>query len=367
MTCYPDTFESREECSMEKPISRRQFLKMTATAASGAAVGAILPGPVPGQAASAISKPIVSVVKIKKGNIQSAVEQAIDLLGGVATATGNAESIMLKPNLAVSRPDATTDRAVVEAVALVLKGAQKRVLIGEGSTFAPRLPNGMLCHTKDVEYLTTGQKRVFDKLGYTDLAKQLGIPLINLHVGDMAFVTVENALVEPFMTLHKSLTQIDLLVSMPLLKTYQTSQISLAMQNLWGTLPGIEYANPRMVMHDAAAKVEASGTAAANVDLVRANRVGLTVVDATKAMHGQAVHGVGPHTGTVTKMNLIIAGTHPLPTDMVAAHIMFRFARNSPDRHLQMGAKSRHDACGSGPDRNSGCKASRGKTEAQES
>lgn len=39
-------------------------------------------------------------------------------------------------------------------------------------------------------------------------------------------------------------------------------------------------------------------------------------------MHGQTIHGVGPHTGIVTKMNLIIAGTHPLPTDMVAAHIM---------------------------------------------
>lgn len=77
-----------------------------------------------------------------------------------------------------------------------------------------------------------------------------------------------------------------------------------------------------MGMHDAGAKVEPSGTAAANVDLVRANRVGLTVVDATKAMHGQPIHGVGPHTGTVTKMNSIIAGTHPLPTDMVAAHIM---------------------------------------------
>ena len=50
--------------------------------------------------------------------------------------------------------------------------------------------------------------------------------------------------------------------------------------------------------------------------------MGLTVVDATKAMHGQTIHGVGPHTGTVTKMNLIVAGTHPLPTDMVAAHIM---------------------------------------------
>lgn len=73
---------------------------------------------------------------------------------------------------------------------------------------------------------------------------------------------------------------------MPLLKTCQLTQISLAMQNLWGTLPASEYANPRVSMHDAAAKVEPSGTAAMNVDLVRANKVGLTVIDATKAMHG---------------------------------------------------------------------------------
>jgi uncharacterized protein (DUF362 family) len=47
-------------------------------------------------------------------------------------------------------------------------------------------------------------------------------------------------------------------------------------------------------MHDAAAKVEPSGTAAAIVDMVRPNKTGLVVVDASIAIEGN-----GPTDGTI--------------------------------------------------------------------
>jgi hypothetical protein len=41
--------------------------------------------------------PVVSVVRIKNDNIERAVNEAIDLLGGIRKVTGNKERIMLKP------------------------------------------------------------------------------------------------------------------------------------------------------------------------------------------------------------------------------------------------------------------------------
>ncbi len=51
--------------------------------------------------------------------------------------------------------------------------------------------------------------------------------------------------------------------------------------------------------------------------MVRANKMGLTVIDASTAMEGN-----GPTAGDLVPMNLIIAGTQPLATDMVAARLM---------------------------------------------
>jgi uncharacterized protein (DUF362 family) len=51
--------------------------------------------------------------------------------------------------------------------------------------------------------------------------------------------------------------------------------------------------------------------------MVRANKLGLVVIDASTAMEGQ-----GPSDGKSVKMDLIIAGTNPLAADMVGASLM---------------------------------------------
>ena len=56
--------------------------------------------------------------------------------------------------------------------------------------------------------------------------------------------------------------------------------------------------------------------AGAVIDIVRA-QLGLVVIDASMAMEGN-----GPESGDLVKMDLIIAGTNPLATDMVGANIV---------------------------------------------
>lgn len=300
-----------------KKITRRKFLERSAKFALGAAAGSIaLTGP---GGAPKVEKPIVSIAKIKNSNIGYAVEEAIELLGGIREATKGKESIMLKPNLVGADPKSTTKPEVIKSLVQLMKKAGKEVLIGEGSAAASGF--NVFAHgiyrTKKSEILDKMQQFIFDELGYTELALTMNIPLVNLHSGEMAEIEVPHAFAFDKITLHRSLAKIDLLCSVPMMKTHTLAQVTLGMKNLIGVYPGTIYQSYRGIMHDTAAKVEPSGTAVAIVDMVRANKLGLVVVDASTAMEGD-----GPTDGELVKMDLIIAGTNPLATDIVAANCM---------------------------------------------
>jgi uncharacterized protein (DUF362 family) len=136
----------------------------------------------------------------------------------------------------------------------------------------------------------------------------------------MSIVKIPNGFVFKEVSLHHSLTETDLLCSVPMMKTHGLAAVTLGMKNLIGVYPGQVYGTVRSAVHSEAAKVEGSGTASAIVDMVQANKLGLVVIDGSMAMQGQ-----GPSVtqgGKLVKMDLIIAGTNPLATDMVAASIM---------------------------------------------
>jgi uncharacterized protein (DUF362 family) len=56
---------------------------------------------------------VVSVAQIKGSDIGAAVEEAIQLLGGIETVTSGKDRIMLKPNLVSNDPRSTTKPDVV--------------------------------------------------------------------------------------------------------------------------------------------------------------------------------------------------------------------------------------------------------------
>ncbi len=119
------------------------------------------------------------------------------------------------------------------------------------------------------------------------------------------------------LTIHRALTEVDLLCSVPMMKTHQLATVTLGMKNLIGLFPGTIYQSVRGHVHDVAAKVEPTGASAVVVDMVRANKLGLVVVDASTAMEGD-----GPSFGPLVEMGVIVAGTNPVATDMVAAAVM---------------------------------------------
>jgi len=303
--------------------SRRKFIKTTAAAAIGSATLGVKMGlgqQLNSQLSVLSEKHIVSIVRIKNGKINNAVEEAVDLLGGIQEVTRGKESIMLKPNLVTNDPNCTTKPEVIKTLAQLMKGAGKEVLIGEGSAamvgFNATI-EGEVFRTNKREILDNMQNQVFKDLGYHDLAASMKMPLINLHSGEIAEVPLTNGYAFDSIKLHRSLTEIDLLCSVPMMKTHSLATVTLAMKNLLGLYPGTEYYSVRSWLHERAAESGSPGVAYEILDMLHANKTGLSVIDASVAMEGE-----GPTGGDLVDMNLIIAGTSPLATDLVGASIM---------------------------------------------
>ena len=240
-------------------------------------------------------------------------------MGGIERVAANKEIIMLKPNLVNDSTSCTTNPGVVHALVSLMKKAGKEVLIGEGSAGASGYITGPVCYLKDPVKLNDMQQAVFDRLGYTEFADTLGVPLVNLHMGEMVDVDVPGGLAYQKLTIHRSLTEIDMLCSVPMMKTHERASVSLGMKNLIGLYPGNIFGSIRSDMHDHAAAAGSEGVAFEIIDMVKAtaNKLGLVVIDGSTATEGN-----GPTAGLLVKMKVIIAGTNPLATDMVAAYVM---------------------------------------------
>jgi uncharacterized protein (DUF362 family) len=299
-------------------ISRRKFIGTTSAAALGSAAFGldIIYGE---NLAGKPKTDIVSIVRIKDGNIARAVEEAVDLLDGIKSVTRGKKRIMLKPNLVFESPACTTKPIVVKTLAQLMQKAGKEVIIGEGSAAASsfNVINNEIFRTKKREILDGMQKHVFDILGYSEMARSLNIPLINLHSGEIVEIPLKNGFAAKSVKIHKSLTEVDLLCSVPVMKTHTLATVTLAMKNLIGLYPGTEYYAVRSWLHDRAAEAGSPGVAYEVIDMNNAVKTGLSVIDASVAMEGN-----GPSDGTLVDMGLIIAGTCPLATDMVGAALM---------------------------------------------
>ena len=326
LTGYPRCAAINTEVDMKK-ISRRDFMKTAAIGGAAFGLAKMVPflSPLyPTNAWALVDRPVVSIVKINKDNVDYAVREAIDLLGGISQIAKGKERIMLKPNLVSIEARDVTKPGVIKSLAKLMTEAGKDVCIGEGSAgafpnFRPNIFGG-ICRTKERETLNEIQRQVFDILGYSELGKTLKTPLVNLHTGEMSKISLPDGFVFKEITIHRALADTDLLCSVPMMKTHGLAGVTLGMKNLIGVYPGEVYGTVRSAVHITASKVDPTGTASAVVDMVRANKLGLVVIDGSMAMQGQ---GPSVHQGgQLVKMDLIIAGTNPLATDMVGAGVM---------------------------------------------
>ena len=275
-------------------------------------------------------KPTVSIVRVnskwsESKGIEYATTRAIELIGGIKAIAKNKNRILLKPNLVNPKTSDTTNPLVIEALAKLMKNSGKDVYIGEAGAASVRNINtsllGYVCRTKNADILHAIQDDIFKGTGYDDLSKRIGTPLVNLHVGNMVKMKVSDNFVFKEIYVHKAMSDVDLVCSVPMMKTHGLATVTLALKNIGiGGYPGMMYGTVRSLVHQAGINLEPTGTSAVTVDMVKSTKLGVSVIDATTAMQGQ-----GPSVsqgGSLVDMNLIIASKNALAADMVASSVM---------------------------------------------
>ena len=157
-------------------------------------------------------------------HVQTAVRQAVDLLGGMRAFVKPGQRVLLKPNLLRAVPPekvATTHPTIVAAVAkLVIEAGGHPILVeSPGGPYTP----GLL-------------RASYRKTGMAWAAEVSGLEL-NENVKAIQAAHPEAKLLHR-LDLLEPLTEADVVINLPKLKTHNLTTLTLSVKNLFGLVPG---------------------------------------------------------------------------------------------------------------------------------
>jgi uncharacterized protein (DUF362 family)/NAD-dependent dihydropyrimidine dehydrogenase PreA subunit len=207
------------------------------------------------------------------------------------------QRVLLKPNLLQAQPPErgiTTHPAVVAAVARWVRNAGATPIIADS-------PGGL--------YNQHLLRQLYDVTGMATVARETGA-LLNYDVGALQ-VVCPGARAAPTLDALRVAVEADAIINIPKLKTHGLMQLTGAVKNLFGTVPGVI----KGAYHARFASVERF--AAMLVDIASYYRPILTVMDAVVAMEGD-----GPSGGDLRDVSVLLTSTDAVAVDVVAASIM---------------------------------------------
>jgi uncharacterized protein (DUF362 family) len=232
------------------------------------------------------------VAKVKFVDYKSSIAKALDLIGAGARLPQEG-LIIIKPNLTNSSPPpVTTSVAAAEAVYNYCKLHTKvQIIIGEGCG-SGRTPE------------------VFTALGYTDLARNYGIKLVDFNQAETVVLKNDNAL--QLKQFHiPTIVPEAFVISLPVLKDHSFTKTTITMKNMFGIAPGRFYAGSwnKSKLHSPSADKSV-------VDVCLYKKPDLSVVDATVALKGMHL------AGKQKTLDLILAGFDPVAVDALGSKLL---------------------------------------------
>jgi uncharacterized protein (DUF362 family) len=215
---------------------------------------------------------------------------------GLTPASVAGKHVLLKPNLIEPAHDApwlTTGPAVVAAAAEVFRSWGAAVSVGEGPG-----------HVRDTEMALA-------ESGLADVLDRLRLPFHDLNYEETVFVPNRGrrSTIEGF-HFPRSVAGADLVVSIPKAKTHHWVGVTVAMKNLYGTLPGTVYGWPKNVLHWA-------GIPRTVFDINASLPRTVAIVDAIDCMEGD-----GPIMGTPKHLGVLVVGTNLPAVDATVCRLM---------------------------------------------
>jgi uncharacterized protein (DUF362 family) len=251
--------------------------------------------------------PLNSVALVKhEFDMEKALNEAVRLIGGLGVLK---RPFIIKPNLCThvdASGIATTNVKTVEALI--------KVVLEEDRNLAIRIVES----DSESKYV----EDAFEKLGFKRLEEDFmdagfDVSLINLSQEPMEEVNW-SGLYFKRPVLPKVLTEDGYFVSLAVAKTHSLTFVTGVMKNLFGLLPRKDQSHYHPYINEVI------------VDLNRLIKPDLCIVDAVRGLEGVL-------SGRIRRLNLVIAGRHPLSVDAT----MTRAMGFTPERirHLVMAEK----------------------------
>lgn len=207
------------------------------------------------------------------------------------------KSVVIKPNIADFSPDRPihTNARLVRALALLIKGqGARQVIIAEGTP-----------QNRDSEL-------IFAQSGYSGVARDLNVPLIDLNYDNLRSVHNPNARSRLLkdLALPETILAADMVISVAKMKTHKLAGITLCLKNMFGIVPGIKYGWPKNVLHW-------NGIPSSICEINTTVTPRYAIVDGILGMEGH-----GPIMGTAKNVGVLVMGDNALAVDATAARIM---------------------------------------------
>lgn len=239
----------------------------------------------------------VSIVKCDDytyENVQRAVKTCFDHLGGLERLVKKDQKVLIKPNLLSAKDPSraiTTHPSVVRAVVEEVQRLGAFPILGDS-------PGGV----------DRGIKRVWENTKLLEVAGQTGAKLVAFESGGVyPKITPEGKTYY----IAKPVFDVDVIISLPKLKTHTLTLMTCAIKNMFGSIPGFRKGE----YHKEAPKPK--DFARVIVDIFSLTKPHLTLVDAIVCMEGD-----GPSSGEPKYAGLLMASTDAVALDMVTAKIM---------------------------------------------
>lgn len=252
--------------------------------------------------------------------VEARIERAFGLLGGPFKIADRGDRVFVKVNaLLPTEPEkaVTTHPEVVRAVVLQLQRVTKDIVIGDS-------PGG--------PFNRAMLKRAYEKCGFARVAAETGASLgFDTETKEVA---VPGARTMKTITICRAMAEADRLVSVSKFKTHLQVNITGAIKNLFGAVPGMA----KFAYHARFSRGEEFSEAL--LDVLLASGACFHVVDAVVGMDGN-----GPRQGDIKPMGIIAAGADALSVETV----MMAVAGLDPGVNKPLAAAVRRGLCTGAP------------------
>lgn len=227
------------------------------------------------------------------GLILDAMRRSLKPLGGITAFVRTGQRVLLKPNLLGGFPEkraVTTHPSVVRAAIRLVQEAGGRALVGDSPAMAT-LPHAARAS------------------GLEPVIGETGAELLDF--SQPAEYESPANVVGRRLTLTRALRDIDVLISLPKLKTHAQMTFTGALKNQYGLIPGALKSQWHFRLQ------EPAWLASLILDVNRIARPALAIMDAVVAMEGQ-----GPTSGRPRFLGALLASADLAAADTLACHLI---------------------------------------------